>query len=60
MKQVQELFKIGYNHIDQVNNIKLYNKTTIDFIEYYDLKITIWFLINILYDLIILNPSPYP
>ena len=41
MKQVKDLFKIGYNHIKPDNNIKLYNKMIKDFIDYYNLKIKI-------------------
>ena len=39
MKQIKDLFKIGYNHIKPDNNIKLYNKMIREFIEYYDLKV---------------------
>lgn len=39
MKQIKDLFKIGYNHIKPENNIKLYNKMIKEFIEYYDLKV---------------------
>ena len=40
MKQVKDLFTIGYNHIKPDNNIKLYNKMINDFIEYYNLKVS--------------------
>ena len=40
MKEVKNLFKIGYNHIKPDNNIKLYNKMIKDFIDYYDLKVS--------------------
>ena len=40
MKQVKDLFKIGYNHIKPDNNIKLYNKMIKDFIDYYNLKVS--------------------
>ena len=40
MKQVKNLFKIGYTHIKPDNNIKLYNKMIKDFIDYYNLKVS--------------------
>ena len=39
MKEVKDLFNIGYNFIRPYKNIKLYNKMIKDFIEYYDLKV---------------------
>jgi len=39
MKEVKDLFNIGYDHIRPYKNIKLYNKMIKDFIDYYDLKV---------------------
>ena len=40
MKEVKDLFKIGYNHIKPDKNIKVYNKMIKDFIDYYNLKVS--------------------
>jgi hypothetical protein len=40
MKQVKDLFDIGYNHIEPYKNIKLYNKIINDFIDHYNLKVS--------------------
>ena len=39
MKEVKDLFNIGYHHIRPYKNIKLYNKMIKDFIKHYDLKV---------------------
>ena len=39
MKQVKDLFNIGYSHIKPNKNIKLYNKIIKDFIDHYNLKV---------------------
>jgi predicted DNA-binding protein YlxM (UPF0122 family) len=39
MKEVIDLFNIGYHHIRPYKNIKLYNKMIKDFIKHYDLKV---------------------